>query len=80
MSVPIWIFEGFQQKEILRLQNLNNGTFRSLPVISAQCKLSTGNYPDAGILLIYNDDDYSQGNGQYEETFRPLTKDDILEP
>ena len=36
--------------------------------------------PDSGILLIYGDDDYSQGYGQSKETFRALTKDIILQP
>ena len=30
------------------------------------------------MLLIYDDDDYSQGYGQVEEAFRALTKDDNL--
>ena len=37
-------------------------------------------YPDAGILLNYDDDDYSQGYHQIKEAFRALTKDDILQP
>ena len=36
--------------------------------------------PDAGILLNYDDDDYSQGYNQIKEAFRALTKDDILQP
>ena len=43
-------------------------------------KLSSGltKYPDAGVLLSYEDDDYSQGYTQIEEAFRVSTKDDIL--
>ena len=36
--------------------------------------------PDSGILLNYEDDDYSQGYHQIKEDFIPLTKDDILRP
>ena len=36
--------------------------------------------PNAGILLNYDDDDYSQGYSQIKEAFRALRKDDILEP
>ena len=61
-------------------QNLINDTFCRLPVVSAQCIIGTEKYPDAGILLIYDDDDYSQGYHQIKEAFRALTKDDILQP
>ena len=39
-----------------------------------------GKYPDSGILLNYDDDDYSQGYHQIKEAFRALTKDDINQP
>ena len=76
MNFPIWIIIGFQQQDRESQQNLNNDTFSRLPVISAQCIFGTEKYPDAGILLIYNDDDYSQGYGQIKEAFRALTKVD----
>ena len=31
-------------------------------------------------MLNYDDDDYSQGCGQFKEASRALTKDDILQP
>ena len=36
-------------------------------------------YPDIGILLTYNDDDYSQGYDQKKEAFKALTKENILQ-
>ena len=42
--------------------------------------LENEKYPDAGILINYDDDDYSQGYSQIKEAFRALTKDDILQP
>ena len=60
MNVPIWIIIGFQQQDRQGSQNLNNDTFCRLPVVSAQCIIGTEKYPDAGILLNYDDDDYSQ--------------------
>ena len=42
--------------------------------------LNTEKYPDAGFLLNYDDDDYSQGYHQINEFFRTLTKDNILQP
>ena len=78
INVPIWIFVGFQQSDRQHDRNLNNDTFYRPPVISAQCIIGTEKYPDSVILLICNDDDYSQGYSQIKEAFRALTKDDIL--
>ena len=80
MNVPIWIIVGFQQRDRQDSQNLNNDTFCRLPVVSTQCIIGTEKYPDAGILLNYDNDDYSQGYHQIKEAFRALTKDDILPP
>ena len=80
MNVPIWIILGFQQQHRQDSQNLNNDTFCRLPAVSAQSVIGTENYPDAGILLNYDDDDYSQGYHQIKEAFKALTKDDILQP
>ena len=51
-----------------------------MPIGSAQSIIGTGKDPDAGILLNYDDDDYSRSYFQIKETFRALTKDDILQP
>ena len=80
MNFPIWIIIGFQQQDRQNSQNLNNNTFHRLPVVSAQCIIGTEKYPDTGILLNYDDDDYAQGYHQIKEAFKALTKDDILQP
>ena len=80
MNVPIWIIIGFQQQDRQDSQNLNNDAFCRLPVVSAQCIIGTEKYLDAGILLNYYDDDYSQEYHQIKEAFRASTKDDILQP
>ena len=80
MNVPIWSIIGFQQQDRQDSQTLNNDTFCRLPDVSAQCIIGTENYPDAGILLNYNDDDYAQGYHQIKEAFKALTKVDILQP
>ena len=80
INIPTWIFVAFQQNDRQHEQNLNNDTFVRLPVISAQVVIGTERYPDSGILLNYDDDDYSQGYGLIKEAFRALTKDDILKP
>ena len=79
LNVPIWNIIGFQQRDRQDSQNLNNDTFCREPDVSAQCIIGTENYPGAGILLNYDDDDYTQGYNQIKEAFRALTKDDILQ-
>ena len=61
-------------------RNLKNDTFYRMPVTSAQVIIGTEKQPDSGILINYDDDDYSQGYGQIKEAFKALTKDDILQP
>ena len=80
INVPTWIFVAFQQNDRQHDQNLNNDTFVGLPVISAQVVNGPERYPDSGILLNYDEDDYSLGYGLIKEAFRALTKDDILQP
>ena len=80
MNVPIGIIIGVQQRDRQDSQNLNNDTFCRLPVVSAQCIIETEKYPDAGIILNYEDDEYSQGYHQIKEAFKALTKDEILQP
>ena len=80
INVPIWIIIGFQQQDRQNSQNENNDTFYRPSVTSPQCIIGTEKYPDSGILLNYDEDDYNQGYGQIKEAFRALTKDDILQP
>ena len=80
INISTWVFVAFQQNDRQHDQNLNNDTFIRLPVISAQVIIGTERYPDSGILLNYDDDNYSQGYGQIKEAFRALTKADILQP
>ena len=79
INVPIWIFVAFQQNYRQNYQNLNNDTFYRHLVTSAQCIIGTEKYPDSGISLNYNDDDYSQGYEQIKEAFKALTKDKLLQ-
>ena len=51
-----------------------------MSVVSALVIIGTEKNAVVGILLNYNDDDYSQGCGQIKEAFLALTKDDILQP
>ena len=80
INVPIWIYVGFQQNDRQHHQNLNNDTFCRLPIVTAQGIIGKEKYPDTGILLKVNDDDYSQGYHQSKEVFRALTHDNTLQP
>ena len=80
INVPIWIYVSFQEKDRQHDQKLNNDTFYRMPVASVQCISGTEKCPDVGILLIFIDDDYSQGYGQIKEAFRALIKGIILTP
>ena len=80
MNIPIWIIIGFKQQDRQDSQDLNNDTFCRLPVASAQCIIGTEKFPDAGVLLNFNDDDYAQVYHQIKQAFKALTKDDILQP
>ena len=80
INVPIWVFVVFQQKDRQNDQNLKNDTFFRLPVSSTQVVIGTEKYPDKAISFNYNEDDYSQGNGQIKEAFKALTKDDLFQP
>ena len=79
INVPIWIFVAFQQNDRQNDQNLNNDTFYRPLVTSTQCIIGREKYPDSGILLNYDDDNYSQGYGQIKEAFKALTKDNLLQ-
>ena len=80
INVPILSVIGFQQRDKRNSQNLNNDTFCRLRVASCQCTVGTEKYHDAGIILNYDDDDYSREIGQIKERFRALTENDLLKP
>ena len=61
MHLPMMISKGFQQRNRQQSQKLNNDIFCRLPFTNDQCITGTENYPDAGIFLTYDDDDYAQG-------------------
>ena len=79
MNVLIWIIIGFQQRGRRESQNLNKDVFCRLAVISAQCIIGTEKFPDGGILLNYDDDDYTEGYHQIKEAFTALTKDNTFQ-
>ena len=64
MNVPVWTIIGFHQRDRQDSQNLSNDTFCRLPDTSRQAIIRTEKYPDAGILLNYDDNDNSQAYGQ----------------
>ena len=77
----LWTFELGTQEDInipsrdtQGSQNYDNDTFYRPPITSNQRIIGTEKDPDSGILINYDDHDYSQGYGQVTETFRAFTK------
>ena len=77
---PNWIFDGFDQRDGQGSQYFSNDTFHRPPVTSTQTLIGTEKYPDSGILLNYNNDDYSQAYGKIKEAFKALTKVGLFNP
>ena len=52
-----------------------------MPEPRAQCKIGIEKYPDAGIILNFDDGaEYSKSYGLIKGSFRAPTKNDILQP
>ena len=79
INVPIWFFVVFQQMYRQDSQNLNNDTFCRPPVTYAHVVIGTERYPDKSLIIDYDEDDSSQGDGQTNDAFKALTQD-ILQP
>ena len=74
-----WIFEKFQQRDWHNSAiESNDSLFRPL-VAKTQRLKGKKNHLGAGILLNYNDDDFSQVYLQTKEAFKALTREDILQ-
>ena len=79
MDVTRWVIVGFLKRDTQDSQNQNNDSFYRLPVVKAQCVLGGDKYPDTGVIITYEDHEYSQGNTQFKGVFRASTKDDIFQ-
>ena len=77
INVPIRVIIGVQQRDRQGSQKLNKCTFYRAPATSAQCIRGTEKYPEAAILIDYDDEVFSQGYGQIKEALKALTKYDI---
>ena len=80
IKVPFGLTVRLQQRNRQKSQNLKNVTFHRLIVTSAQCKIGTEKYHNAGIIIIYDNDDYSQGYGCNKGAFGTLARDNFLQP
>ena len=70
---------GFEQKNRLGSQEVNNDIFCRPPVTSTHCIIRTKKNPDSGRNRNYADDDFSQGYGKTDEAFKCLKKYDFLQ-
>ena len=55
INVVIWFQIGAQQKDRQDSQTLNNDTFYRPPLRCVQCIIESEEYPDADLLLKYDD-------------------------
>ena len=78
MSDPIWKLVALQNRDKQSSEYLNKDIPGRLLVDSAQCIIGTRKKLESGLLIIYDNDDYSQGYEQTNEASRALTKDEIL--
>ena len=78
MGDSIWKLVGFQNRDKQSSEYLNKDIPGRLLVDSAQSIIGTGRNLEPGLLLHYDNDDYSQGYEQINEASRALTQDEIL--
>ena len=57
-----------------------NEIFYRPQVTGAHCIIGMKKYLDSSIILLFNDDEFSQCYGQIKKASEALTKDDILQP
>ena len=79
MSDSIWKLVGFQNSDKQSSEYLNKDIPGRLLVDSAQCIIGVGKNLESGLLINYDNDEYSQGYEQINEASRALTQDETLE-
>ena len=68
------------QRDQFNQQHHNNDIFCRPSVVNAQCITRSENFSDTGINFINTYDNFSQAFGEIVSCFRPLSKDNILQP
>ena len=63
MNALFRIIIGYQRRDRQTSQNMNNDTCCRFPVTSCHCIIGTEKYLESGILLYYDDNDYTRGYG-----------------
>ena len=64
----------------LNSQVHNNSVFDTLPIIQAQTKIGSENFPENGIMCDYSRYNYSDAYFEIENFFRMYTQTDFLKP
>ena len=78
IGLPIYGFVGSQVRNWLDNQEHDNDLFTRLPLSCVQCIIITGEYTNAGIILNYDDDSFSQNYGKIVSCFEHLTRANFL--
>ena len=77
---PVYIIVGFMQQNKLNSQVHNNSVFDTLPIIQAQCKIGSENFPENGIMCDYSRYNYCDAYYEVEKFFTYQTETDFLKP
>ena len=80
IDILIYVIVGFMQRDQFNQQHQKNDTLYKPGVVDAQCIIGSEKFPDAGFICNYSIDKYSQAYGKIVSRFRPLAKDNIVQP
>ena len=66
---PVYIIVAFMRQNKLNSQVHNNSVFDTLPIIQAQTKIGSENFPENGIMCDYSRYNYTEAYYQIENFF-----------
>ena len=74
---PVYIIVGFMRQNKFNSQTQNNSVFDTLPIIQAQTKIGSENFPENAILCNYNRYNYCEAYYEIENFFKMYTQTDF---
>ena len=80
VDIPIYVIDGFMQRDQFNQQHQNIHTFYRPGVVIAQCTFVSEKFSDAGIKCNYAFDKFSQACRETVSRFRYLAKNNISQP
>ena len=77
---PTFVIVGFQARNKIDSQVLDNAVFDRLPISNAVCKIGSEKYPDDGIECDYVRDKYDQAYSEIENFYHLHSETSLLNP